>query len=50
VPVGYDELRTRLQDLISVGMSKFVLRPMSSPVSWPDELASLATAVSDLQT
>jgi probable F420-dependent oxidoreductase len=50
VPVGYDELRTRLQDLISVGMSKFVLRPMSSPVSWPDELAALAAAVSDLQT
>jgi probable F420-dependent oxidoreductase len=50
VPVGYDALRARLGELIAVGMSKFVLRPMSPPVSWPDELAALSAAVGDLQT
>jgi probable F420-dependent oxidoreductase len=50
VPVGSDALRTRLRDFISEGMSKFVLRPLSPPASWPTELAALAAAVSDLQT
>jgi probable F420-dependent oxidoreductase len=50
VPVGYDALRTRLRELIAVGLSKFVLRPMSPPPSWPDELAALSAAVGDLQT
>jgi probable F420-dependent oxidoreductase len=55
VPVGYDALRERLQSYISVGMSKFVIRPMldtdaSDQAAWRDELAGLAGAVTDLQT
>jgi alkanesulfonate monooxygenase SsuD/methylene tetrahydromethanopterin reductase-like flavin-dependent oxidoreductase (luciferase family) len=50
VPVGHDALRTTLRSFIDVGMSKFVLRPMSPPDSWHDELAGLADAVLDLQT
>lgn len=50
VPVGYDALRTMLQSFIAVGMSKFVLRPMSAEPSWRDELTALAQAVTDLQT
>jgi probable F420-dependent oxidoreductase len=50
VPVGHDALRTTLRSFIDVGMSKFVVRPMSAPGSWHDELAGLADAVLDLQT
>ena len=50
VPVGHDALRTTLRSFIDVGMSKFVLRPLSPPDSWHDELAGLADAVLDLQT
>ena len=50
VPVGYDALRTMLQAQIAVGLSKFVLRPMSITGSWHDELTALAQAVTDLQT
>ncbi|MGH3157487.1 MAG: LLM class flavin-dependent oxidoreductase, partial [Streptosporangiaceae bacterium] len=50
VPVGYDALRAMLQSFIAEGMSKFVLRPMSAPTSWPQELPALAQAVADLQT
>lgn len=50
VPVGHDALRTALRSFIDVGMSKFVLRPMSAPGSWHDELARLADAVLDLQS
>jgi probable F420-dependent oxidoreductase len=50
VPVGHDALRTTLRSFIDVGMSKFVLRPMSTPGSWHDELARLADTVLDLQT
>jgi probable F420-dependent oxidoreductase len=50
VPVGYDALRALLLSFIAVGMSKFVLRPMSVEGSWHDELTALADAVADLQT
>jgi probable F420-dependent oxidoreductase len=50
VPVGYQELRALLESYIGVGMSKFVLRPMFRPPSWPAELTALADAVGDLQT
>jgi probable F420-dependent oxidoreductase len=50
VPVGYDALRQTLRSFIDVGMSKFVVRPMSVNGSWHEELAGLADAVADLQT
>jgi probable F420-dependent oxidoreductase len=49
VPVGMAELREVLQGFISAGISKFVLRPLGTPVG-QDELARLADAVGDLQT
>jgi hypothetical protein len=42
VPVGYDALRERLRSFIEVGMSKFVVRPMSVNGSWREELTGLA--------
>lgn len=50
VPVGYGALREALEQFIAVGMSKFVVRPMSVRGSWHEELAGLAEAVSGLQT
>jgi probable F420-dependent oxidoreductase len=50
VPVGYDALRETLRSFIEVGMSKFVVRPMSVNGSWHEELTGLADAVADLQT
>jgi probable F420-dependent oxidoreductase len=50
VPVGLPAVRESLEALISVGISKFVLRPMSLQGAWADELAALADAVGDLQT
>ena len=50
VPVGYESLRERLRSFIDVGMSKFVVRPMSVNGSWHEELTGLADAVADLQT
>jgi probable F420-dependent oxidoreductase len=50
VPIGFAAVRETLQAFISVGLSKFVLRPMSVQTSWRDELAGLADAVADLQT
>jgi probable F420-dependent oxidoreductase len=50
VPVGHAALRDTLQSFIAAGMSKFVVRPMSDPPSWPNELTTLAEAVADLQT
>ena len=50
VPVGYGALRTTLQAFVAVGLSKFVVRPMSVQGSWREELSGLADAVADLQT
>lgn len=50
VPVGYPALRSRLEQFITAGFSKFVLRPAERPAAWPGELDSLAQAVLPLQT
>jgi probable F420-dependent oxidoreductase len=50
VPVGLSALRELLEAYLEVGFSKFVLRPLSTPAAWRDELAALAAAVGDLQT
>jgi probable F420-dependent oxidoreductase len=50
VPVGLDGLRDQLKRFIDVGFSKFVVRPLAAPASWPEELEELASAVLDLQT
>ena len=50
VPVGYPALRALLESYIGAGMSKFVLRPMFRPPSWPAELTALSDAIGDLQT
>jgi probable F420-dependent oxidoreductase len=49
-PMGLPALRERIQRFIDVGFSKFVVRPIATPVSWRVELEALATAVGDLQT
>jgi probable F420-dependent oxidoreductase len=50
VPVGYAALRETVQSYIDVGLSKFVLRPMTLAGSSRAELAGVADAVADLQT
>jgi probable F420-dependent oxidoreductase len=50
VPVGIAGLRAMLEEFIAVGFSKFVVRPLVDPESWPSELEALASGVLDLQT
>jgi len=50
VPVGFSELRDRLESFIAVGFSKFVVRPIAPLSGWRRELEDLAAAVGDLQT
>ncbi|MGH7384329.1 MAG: LLM class flavin-dependent oxidoreductase [Candidatus Rokuibacteriota bacterium] len=49
-PVGLPALRKLIEQFIAVGFSKFVVRPVVTPVSWRAELEALVTAVGDLQT
>jgi len=49
-PIGFRALRATLEQFIAVGFSKFVVRPVVAPASWPKELDALAAAVGDLQT
>ena len=49
-PVGLPALRERMERFIDVGFSKFVVRPITAPVSWRAEVEALAAAVGDLQT
>jgi len=42
LPVGADELTALLQRHLDAGLSKFVLRPMSTPEGWDSELDWLA--------
>lgn len=49
VPVGLPALRRHLERFVDVGFSKFVVRPLDAPASWPGELEALAGAVLDLQ-
>lgn len=50
VPVGLTGLRARLEALIEVGASKFVVVPVVEPPDWAAELSALHDAVADLQT
>ncbi len=50
VPVGHGGLRAMLERFIDVGFSKFVVRPIQPPTSWPEELETVAGAVLGLQT
>ena len=49
-PVGWSEVRERVEGFLAVGFSKFVLRPIAPPISWRAELEALSAAVGDLQT
>lgn len=49
IPVGADGLAKRLQTYLDVGFSKFVIRPATSPTSWPDAVAAVSDVLS-LQT
>jgi probable F420-dependent oxidoreductase len=50
IPVGLDGLRRMIESYLEVGFSKFVVRPIAPPSSWPAELETLASAVGDLQS
>jgi probable F420-dependent oxidoreductase len=50
IPIGLDALRTRLEEFVAVGFSKFVVAPLEPNASMDRELADLADAVLDLQT
>ncbi len=50
VPVGLDALRDRLEDLIAVGASKFVVIPLEEPSDWEAELTDVAATVLPLET
>jgi probable F420-dependent oxidoreductase len=50
IPVGRGSLRSKLEQFLDVGFSKFVVRPMAPPREWQGELEQLADAVGDLQT
>jgi hypothetical protein len=49
-PVGLPALRKLIESYLTVGFSKFVVRPIVAPVSWRAELEALSGAVGDLQT
>ena len=49
-PVGLPALRKLIEQFITVGFSKFVVRPVIAPASWRAELEALSAAVGDLQT
>ena len=50
LPVGLDALRELLESFLTVGFSKFILRPLAAPGEWRSELEALAAGVGDLQT
>jgi probable F420-dependent oxidoreductase len=49
VPVGLHALRSRVEGLIGVGASKFVVVPLEDPREWSAELEAVADALGDLQ-
>jgi hypothetical protein len=49
-PVGLPALRQLIECFIRVGFSKFVVRPVVPPSSWPSELEVLSASVGDHQT
>jgi len=50
IPRGLDGARTRLEEFIAVGFSKFVVRPGGPPASWPSALEAMAEALLPLQS
>lgn len=49
IGVGASGLRDKLESYLDVGFSKFVVRPIATPASWPDSVASVADVLT-LQT
>ena len=50
VPVGLDALRARLEAMIAIGASKFVVLPVDEPTDWTAELEAVAAGLMPLQT
>jgi probable F420-dependent oxidoreductase len=50
LPVGLGGLRDMIGRFLEAGFSKFIVRPMSPPSSWDEELERLSAGVGDLQT
>jgi probable F420-dependent oxidoreductase len=50
VPIGEEGLRSFIHGYIEAGLSKFVVRPVTSVESWADETEWLTNAILDLQT
>jgi probable F420-dependent oxidoreductase len=50
LPVGWDAVRTRIQDFVGVGVSKLVCVPFGGVDDWEKELERGADALLDLQT
>lgn len=50
VPVGLPALRDRIEDMIAVGASKFVVLPIDEPVDWDQELAAVAATLLPMET
>lgn len=49
VPVGLPALRDRLEAMVAVGASKFVVVPIDEPPDWGDELEAVADALLPLE-
>jgi len=49
IPVGFDGLAARIQELVAVGASKFVVVPLVEPDAWRPELDQLAERILTLQ-
>jgi probable F420-dependent oxidoreductase len=49
IPSGHDGLKARLEEMIEVGASKFVVLPIDEPEDWEAELGALAETVLPLQ-
>jgi probable F420-dependent oxidoreductase len=50
IPTGLGGLRDLIEQFLAVGFSKFIVRPLTPPAAWREELEALAGAVGDLQT
>jgi probable F420-dependent oxidoreductase len=50
VPVGWDGLRQAVGEFVAAGVSKFVVRPVAPPDSWPAFAEELAAAALPLQS
>jgi probable F420-dependent oxidoreductase len=50
VPIGMDALRSRIDEWVAAGFSKFLVRPMVPPSDWTSELDMLAREILPLTT